>query len=87
MIRGSSQRPRLAIFRSLRFIYLQAIDDEKGHTLAQASDKNPDRVGAKVAKNLLAQKIKQAVFDRAGYRYHGKVKQTAEALRKAGLNF
>jgi len=84
---GTGSIPRVAVFRSNKNIYLQAIDDKKGITLASAStlkDKDP---AGKLAQDLQSKKIKKIVFDRSGYLYHGKVKQLAEALRKAGLEF
>ncbi|HCJ45834.1 MAG: 50S ribosomal protein L18 [Candidatus Moranbacteria bacterium] len=97
-ISGTSDCPRLSVFRSLRNISVQAIDDEAGKTLAQASliliDKKAKNtvegaalVGTKIATDLLQLKVKKVVFDRSGYRYHGKVKALAEAARTAGLIF
>ena len=100
---GTSRRPRLSVFRSNKHIYLQAIDDEKGKTMASASDLNlsgPKKskekrkkieaakmVGEQLAKKLAVQKIKKAVFDRGGYKYHGRVKTAAEGARAGGLEF
>lgn len=95
---GTNDCPRLSVFRSLKNISVQAIDDEAGKTLAQASlvliDKKAKNtvegaslVGTKIATDLLKLDIKKAVFDRSGYRYHGKVKALAEAARTAGLIF
>ena len=97
---GSADRPRLAVYRSLNHIYAQVIDDSVGHTLAAASSLEPDVRGekrtktedARVVGRLLAERARAAgvgsvVFDRAGYRYHGRVKAVAEAARAAGLEF
>jgi len=101
-ISGTQERPRLAVFRSLRGIYVQAIDDQSGRTLASASTlEKPFRedgksggnaeaakkVGEFIAKRLLEQGIERAVFDRGGFIYHGRVKALAEAAREAGLKF
>lgn len=98
-VRGSAARPRLAIFRSLNHIYAQLIDDETGATLASASTVEKDlrgatggnieaaeRVGRAIAERALASGIEQVVFDRGGFRYHGRVKALADAARAAGLN-
>ncbi len=99
---GTSQKPRLCVFRSLNHIYAQVIDDLKGHTLASASTLDPEireetkgksktggaeMVGSLVAKRALSRGINQVVFDRGGYKYHGRVKALAEAARKGGLRF
>lgn len=97
-ITGTSDCPRLSVFRSLRNISVQAIDDETGKTIAEASLVSIDKkakntvegaslVGTKIATDLLKLDVKKAVFDRSGYRYHGKVKALAEAARTAGLIF
>ena len=101
-LKGSATQPRLCVFRSLNNIYAQVIDDEAGATLVSASTiiedlknksdgkKKVDQaklVGAAVAKEALGKGIKQVVFDRGGYRYHGRVKALAEAARQAGLKF
>ena len=97
-VRGTAQRPRLAVFKSLKNIYAQIIDDTAGHTLAAASSKEDDSKGganaaaAKSVGSLIAQKAKQAgitrvVFDRGGYQYHGNVKALADAARENGLEF
>ena len=97
-VQGSSERPRLAVFRSLKHIYAQVIDDSKGHTLVSASSaekkgSNGGNVaGAKSIGKLVAERardkgIKAVVFDRGGYLYHGRVKALAEAAREAGLEF
>ena len=97
---GSPERPRLVVFRSNKHISAQVIDDTSGKTLAAASslEKELKATGqkktdeAKVVGRLLAQRAKsagidQVVFDRAGFRYHGRVKSLAEAAREAGLEF
>ncbi len=97
---GSPARPRLAVFRSLNHIYAQVIDDTSGRTLASASSLEKElRVGgqhktdeAKVVGRLVAERAKSAgvervVFDRAGFRYHGRIKSLADAAREAGLEF
>jgi len=99
---GTASRPRLCLFRSLDHIYAQVIDDSKGHTLASASTLEPEIkgeaqgkaktaeaeiVGSLVAKRALSKGISQVVFDRGGYKYHGRVKALAEAARQAGLKF
>lgn len=99
---GSSERPRLNVYRSLNHIYAQVIDDAKGVTLASASTaqggkKGQKRTGGNVASakeigKLIAQRaqekgIKKVVFDRGGYLYHGRIKALAEAAREAGLEF
>lgn len=93
-------RPRLSVFRSSKNIYAQIIDDERGVTLAAASSleggeskqKGSDkeaaaRVGALVAQRAIEKGVKDVVFDRGGYIYHGRVKALADAAREAGLNF
>ena len=99
---GTTERPRLNVYRSLNNIYAQIIDDTKGVTLVSAStlDKelkdNPGHTGNKesakavgelVAKKAIEAGIKQVVFDRGGYIYHGRVKELADAAREAGLEF
>ncbi|HVT95281.1 MAG TPA: 50S ribosomal protein L18 [Bryobacteraceae bacterium] len=97
-VRGTEERPRLAIFRSLKHIYAQVIDDHKGRTLAAASSVEKDAAqggnvaGAKAIGKLVAERAKEkgitkVVFDRGGYIYHGRVKALAEAAREAGLEF
>ena len=98
-VRGSTNRPRLAIYRSLNHIYAQVIDDRKGETLVSASTTEKDlrgatggnldaarRVGAAIAERALAKGIEQVVFDRGGYLYHGRIKALTDAARAAGLN-
>jgi len=98
-LRGTAERPRLAIYRSVAHIYVQVIDDAAGKTLVSAStvDKGAKTNGGNVAAaktigKLVAERaqdkgIKQVVFDRGGYQYHGRVKALAEAARAAGLEF
>lgn len=86
-IKGTKKRPRLSVFRSLKYIYAQIINDKKGHTLAEAHGKDAQKVGKDITKKCLEQKIKKVVFDRGGYKYHGRVKKLAESARKAGLKF
>ena len=98
-VRGTTARPRLAVYRSLNHIYAQVIDDEKSQTLASASTTektlrektggNVDaakRVGRAIAERALAAGIEQVVFDRGGYLYHGRVKALTDAARAGGLN-
>jgi large subunit ribosomal protein L18 len=97
-VRGSAERPRLAVFRSNRGLQAQLIDDDRGHTVAAVSWVEPElrelarMEQAKRAGELLAGRAKQAgveacVFDRGGYRYHGRVKALADGAREAGLRF
>ena len=88
-INGTAEVPRLCVFRSNKYIYAQIIDDEKNKTLASAKAelKAADKVGEEVAKKAIKQKIKKVVFDRGGYKYHGRVKALADAARSAGLKF
>lgn len=98
-VQGTAECPRLTVFRSNTNIYAQLIDDEHGHTLASAGSlKNKQAgkasgleqaklVGQAVAEKAKAAGIGQVVFDRNGYRYHGRVKALAEAVREGGLNF
>jgi len=98
-VSGSAERPRLTIYRSLNHIYAQIIDDVEGRTIAAASTTEKDlrggtggnidaamRVGRAIAERALSQGIEQVVFDRGGYRYHGRVKALADAAREGGLN-
>ncbi len=94
-ISGTTERPRLSVYRSNTAIYAQLIDDSKGHTVASASSNGlegtPVAAGQKVGETL-AQRAKEAgvttvVFDRNGYRYHGRVKAVAEGARSGGLQF
>ena len=104
-IRGTAERPRLSVFRSEAHIYVQAIDDLAGQTVAAASSVEPDvrarlsdgargsnkggaqMVGRVMAERLIAKGIKQVVFDRGGFLYHGRIRAVAEAAREAGLSF
>jgi large subunit ribosomal protein L18 len=101
-VSGTADRPRLCVFRSLRHIRAQVIDDTSGHTLAAAStldggvrsqiegkDKSAQAaaVGEVIAQRALEAGITRIVFDRGGYKYHGRVKRLADAARKAGLEF
>lgn len=82
-----SDRPRLTVFRSLKFIYAQIIDDQKRVTLAAARGKDPKKVGEQLAEAGKKMKIIKVVFDRGAYQYHGRVKILAEAARSGGLEF
>jgi len=99
---GTSERPRLCIFRSLNHIYAQIIDDTKGHTLVAASTLDKElkdlkghkgnkefakKVGELIAERAIKLGITKVVFDRAGYKYHGCVKALADAARERGLQF
>lgn len=101
-ISGTPERPRLTIFKSLKRIYVQVVDDSKGITLASASSLEKEIrgtiqnganieaakvVGARIAARLIEQGIKAVVFDRNGYVYHGRVKALADSAREAGLQF
>jgi large subunit ribosomal protein L18 len=99
-VRGTAARPRLAVFRSLRHIYVQAVDDDAGRTLAHASTQDRElgvasggnveaakQVGKAIAAKLQQAGVQQVVFDRGGSGYHGRVRALAEAAREAGLNF
>jgi large subunit ribosomal protein L18 len=97
-VRGTPERPRLAVFRSLKHIYAQVIDDVKGHTVVAASSAEEngtnggnvagaESIGKLVAERAKDKGVKAVVFDRGGYLYHGRVKALAEAARKAGLEF
>jgi len=97
---GTGERPRLSVFRSIRYIYVQAIDDSSGTTIAEASSMSKDlkgtleglkkvdaakEVGKLLAKRLSEKKINEAVFDRGRFLYHGRVKSLAEAVRESGI--
>jgi len=96
---GTVKVPRLCVFHSAKHIYAQLIDDEKGHTLVSASDQELKKkegqtktekakeVGLLIAKKALEKKIEKVVFDRGGYKYHGRVKAVAEGAREGGLKF
>lgn len=97
-VRGTEDRPRLAVFRSSRHIYAQLIDDTRGHTLAAASTTEPDlrgdrtatvevarTVGRRIGERAAARGIRRVVFDRGGFRYHGRVAAVADGARESGL--
>jgi large subunit ribosomal protein L18 len=101
-VQGTSERPRLNVFRSLKHIYVQAVEDKAGRTLVSASTMSPElkgsfrcpgnveaakKVGELIAKKCLEKGIQKVVFDRSGYLYHGRVKALAEAARANGLIF
>ncbi len=101
-IQGTSERPRLNVFRSLKHIYVQAIEDREGKTLVSASTLSPEvrekmtktgninaakEVGELIARKCLEKGIQKVVFDRGGYLYHGRIKALAEAARAKGLIF
>jgi large subunit ribosomal protein L18 len=99
-VRGTGARPRLVVFRSSKHTYAQVVDDDRGVTLVGASDRSegltPEgagkvgkgfALGRLVAERAKAKGITQVVFDRGGYRYHGRVKAVAEGARKSGLEF
>ena len=101
-VRGESDRPRLNVFRSEKHIYAQVIDDRKGRTVAAASTLEAtlkDRlesakpleqakiVGETVAQRAIEKGVKRVVFDRAGYKYHGRIKSLADGARAGGLEF
>lgn len=86
-IHGTAERPRASVFRSLKYISVQLIDDAAQHTLASARGvlREARKVGQDLAKNAKKSKITRAAFDRGGYRYHGRVKAIAEGMREGGL--
>lgn len=97
---GTAARPRLCIFRSLRYVYAQVVDDEVGCTVVSVSSLNPEirgqsgsksqnakLVGQLVGKQAKEKGIEQVVFDRGGFKYHGRVKALADGAREAGLKF
>ena len=98
-ISGTAERPRLCVFRSNSNLFVQVINDVEGNTLVQAStldkevkEKHSNKVAAKevgalIAKRALEKNIKEVVFDRGGYIYHGVIKELAEAAREGGLTF
>ena len=101
-ISGTSDRPRLSVFRSAKHVYAQAIDDTTGRVLACASDLKPGikdsisgrpkkerarQIGKVIGEKLKALKIEAVIFDRNGYIYHGRVKEVADGARDAGLKF
>jgi large subunit ribosomal protein L18 len=97
--KGMLVKPRLSIFRSNKYVYAQVIDDEKAKTLVGASEKElstkektnktakANKLGLLIAKKAVAKKIKEVVFDRGSYKYHGRVKAVAEGAREGGLKF
>jgi large subunit ribosomal protein L18 len=98
-IRGSAARPRLAVFRSNRYIYAQVIDDDAGRTLASASSQEPAMRGRRLTKETAAEVgklvatrakelgISRVIFDRGGYAYHGRIQALADGAREEGLEF
>jgi large subunit ribosomal protein L18 len=99
-VRGTAERPRLVVFRSLKHIYAQVVNDEQRRTIVGASDRSegiakdkPGKVGAAlalgklVARKAKEQGIQRVVFDRAGYQYHGRIKAVADGAREGGLEF
>lgn len=86
-IKSLIKTARLSIFKSNKYIYAQVIDDLKGVTLAAAKGTSAESVGEEIAKKSLKAKVKNVVFDRGSFRYHGKLKALAEAARRGGLNF
>jgi len=102
-VQGTPERPRLSVYKSLRYIYAQVIDDVRGVTLAQANSSDPavreavgnstagkdaaKRVGELVAQRAKEKGVDKVVFDRGGYIYHGRVQMLAEAAREKGLQF
>jgi large subunit ribosomal protein L18 len=94
-VSGTAERPRLAVFKSHKYLYAQIIDDTKGHTLAAADTRTikgkpteaAKALGVELAKKAVAAKITKVVFDRGGYIYTGKIKLVADAAREGGLQF
>lgn len=95
-ISGTAERPRLVVYRSLKAMYAQLIDDATGKVLAATSDlkvkggtnsEHAKKIGAEIAKLALEKNITSCVFDRNGYKYHGRVKIVADAAREGGLKF
>jgi large subunit ribosomal protein L18 len=99
-VAGSAERPRLAVFRSINQIYAQVIDDDAGHTLASASSteasvksaggtktERAKQVGSLVGDRARAAGVERVVFDRAGFKYHGRIRALAEGARESGLEF
>src|SRR5258705_8812817 len=98
-VKGSGERPRLAVYRSLNHIYAQVVDDQLGKTIVSASTTEKDlrgttggnleaarRIGKAIAERALEKGIESVVFDRGGYLYHGRIKALTDAAREAGLN-
>jgi large subunit ribosomal protein L18 len=88
-IKGADKALRLCVFRSNKYIYAQIVDDEKSKTLASAKSglSKAEKAGEDIAKKAKELKIEKVVFDRGGYKYHGRVKALADAARKGGLKF
>jgi large subunit ribosomal protein L18 len=95
-VKGTDKIPRLCVFRSSKYIYAQLIDDEKAKTILSVNDKDvkgknridsAKEVGKLIAQKAIEKKIKKVVFDRAGYKYHGRVKSLADGVRQGGLKF
>lgn len=98
-IEGSAEKPRMTVFKSNRFIYVQVIDDSVGHTVASASSLEPAlkeirrnvegaaRLGEEIGRRLKERNVQTVVFDRNGYKYHGIVKAIADGARKSGIQF
>ena len=96
-VQGTEKIPRLSVYRSNKNIYVQLVNDEQGHTLLATSSKdlgdqninidNARKVGKTIAERALEKGIKTVVFDRSGYRYHGKIKALAESAKNQGLKF
>jgi large subunit ribosomal protein L18 len=99
-VEGTTERPRLSVFRSNKHLYVQLVDDAKGHTLVAASSTEEEAkgqlkgtvegakaLGQVIAKRALAKNISKIVFDRSGYLYHGQVKALADSARESGLKF
>ncbi|MBU1018356.1 MAG: 50S ribosomal protein L18 [Patescibacteria group bacterium] len=95
-LQGTAKRPRLIVFRSINSTYAQLIDDEKGTTICAASDlkikkgtklEKATETGKAIGKIALEKKIEECVFDRNGYKYHGRIKAIADGAREAGLKF
>ena len=102
-VRGTAQRPRLAVYKSLKYTYAQLIDDDRGHTLAQASSREAGllkgieasagsreaarKVGVTLAERAKEKGVEDVVFDRGGFIYHGRIREVAEGARETGLNF
>ena len=97
-VRGNAERPRISVFRSNRGIFAQLVDDDAGRTIAAANWTEPElrtlrpmdqaqRIGALLAQRAKAAGVESAVFDRGGYKYHGRVKALADGAREGGLTF
>lgn len=98
-VKGTTERPRLAVFRTNKHLYAQLIDDSKGVTVASSSTLDKEmkgtgdtidgakKIGTKIAEKAKAKKIENVVFDRGGFQYHGRIKALADAAREAGLKF